>query len=336
MPQRVLGKTGVSVSVLGSRLTDGPSDSVPAMGAIPTFKWVRGSTVLDRHRLDVPPDAPPGPVNAWLLVYDHYTQAVLPPLDERLTALGLSVPLDTRQVITVDSWQSTIPQRFVFVTCWGIWTANQDGSDVVSVVSQEELGYMLCPAGLSEDSERVAYWTDDGDQSGLWVSDIDSWNPHLVSDDWPSGFEPAGVRWTINPRLVFVVGYGEGQGSYTVDLDTGQRDGWNKLCPSVGVPPQTRQLAGWSTYHYSDDNPVADVIERDGSHWQFSGLLPSNLKNFECDTYAFPLLDWEGDSWCWPPKHDRIVISEYSQGLQWLATVRVPKDVPNPAQPFEV
>ncbi len=90
----------VSVSLVGLE-PDGSwswralDDSVPALGAVPTFKWVSGSTVWDRHRLTVPPDAPAGPANGTLLIYDHYTQAVLPPLDQRLWTWGLSVPLHT-------------------------------------------------------------------------------------------------------------------------------------------------------------------------------------------------------------------------------------------------
>lgn len=90
----------VSVSLVGLR-SDGSwawrdlSDSVPALGAIPTLKWVHGSTVLDRHRLVAPPDAASGLATAQLQVYDHYTQAILPPLDLRLLREGLSIPLYT-------------------------------------------------------------------------------------------------------------------------------------------------------------------------------------------------------------------------------------------------
>jgi hypothetical protein len=90
----------ISVSLVGLK-PDGseawrasPSDGVPALGAIPTFKWIHGSTVLDRHRLTVPGDVPDGLANTWLRVYDHYTQAILPPLDPRLLRQGLSIPLD--------------------------------------------------------------------------------------------------------------------------------------------------------------------------------------------------------------------------------------------------
>jgi hypothetical protein len=58
-------------------------DTVPALGAIPTLKWIRGSSVLDPHRMDVPPDAPDVPVVGSLLIYDHFTQRSLPSLDAR-------------------------------------------------------------------------------------------------------------------------------------------------------------------------------------------------------------------------------------------------------------
>ncbi len=68
------------------RSTDNTVDKVPALGAIPTFKWIRRSAVFDPHRLTIPDDAPPGPIVGSLVVYDHYTQALLPALDERLVS----------------------------------------------------------------------------------------------------------------------------------------------------------------------------------------------------------------------------------------------------------
>jgi len=59
-------------------------DTVPALGAIPTLKWIRGSSVLDPHRMQVPGDASAVPVVGSLLAYDHFTQRALPNLDERL------------------------------------------------------------------------------------------------------------------------------------------------------------------------------------------------------------------------------------------------------------
>ncbi len=58
-------------------------DGVPALGAIPTLKWIQGAAIRDPRRLTVPPDAPVTPIVGSLTVYDHFTQAPLPPLDER-------------------------------------------------------------------------------------------------------------------------------------------------------------------------------------------------------------------------------------------------------------
>jgi len=74
-----------------------PDDGVPAMGAIPTLKWIRGSTVLDPRRLTIPGDAPSIPATAFLAIYDHFTQAPLPALDERLDP---TVPLGSWSVTT--------------------------------------------------------------------------------------------------------------------------------------------------------------------------------------------------------------------------------------------
>jgi hypothetical protein len=59
-------------------------DTVPALGAIPTLKWIRASAVLDPHRMTIPDGAPAVPVVGSLLAYDHFTQRSLPHLDERL------------------------------------------------------------------------------------------------------------------------------------------------------------------------------------------------------------------------------------------------------------
>jgi len=58
-------------------------DTVPALGAIPTLKWIQGSAVRDPHQIAVPVDAPDVPAVASLTVYDHFTQRPLPHLDDR-------------------------------------------------------------------------------------------------------------------------------------------------------------------------------------------------------------------------------------------------------------
>lgn len=68
-------------------------DGVPAMGAIPTLKWIAGSRITDPHRLAVPPDAPPGPVIGTLIIYDAFTGRPLPLLDGRLAAAAPWAPL---------------------------------------------------------------------------------------------------------------------------------------------------------------------------------------------------------------------------------------------------
>ena len=67
-------------------------DTVPALGAVPTLKWIYGSAVLDPHRMTIPEDTLAVPVEGSLLIYDHFTQRSLPNLDEHL---GPAVPLGT-------------------------------------------------------------------------------------------------------------------------------------------------------------------------------------------------------------------------------------------------
>jgi len=67
-------------------------DTVPALGAVPTLKWIHGSAVLDPHRMKIPDDSPVVPVEGSMLVYDHFTQRSLPSLDGQLHP---AVPLGT-------------------------------------------------------------------------------------------------------------------------------------------------------------------------------------------------------------------------------------------------
>ncbi|MDY6875245.1 MAG: DUF2723 domain-containing protein [Chloroflexota bacterium] len=59
-------------------------DTVPALGAIPTLKWIHGSSIFDPHRLAIPGDASSVLTAGSLVIYDHFTQSPLLPLDERL------------------------------------------------------------------------------------------------------------------------------------------------------------------------------------------------------------------------------------------------------------
>ena len=84
----------VSVDVIGQRVTDSPSDGVPAMGAMPTFKWIRGSQVTDVHLFHIFAGAS-GQAELTVAVYDAFTISALPPLDERIARLGrAAVPLE--------------------------------------------------------------------------------------------------------------------------------------------------------------------------------------------------------------------------------------------------
>jgi hypothetical protein len=56
-------------------------DSVPALGAVPTLKWIAGSRVMDRHPFDLGDYR--GPLLGSVVVYDSVSQSILPPLDER-------------------------------------------------------------------------------------------------------------------------------------------------------------------------------------------------------------------------------------------------------------
>lgn len=74
-------------------------DSIPALGAIPTLKWIAGSRVASPHTVTVSEDAFAGQqVGATLRLYDAFTNRPVPILDERITAAFPWVPLGTGSV----------------------------------------------------------------------------------------------------------------------------------------------------------------------------------------------------------------------------------------------
>ena len=87
----------VSVSVAGAGWRV-QSDVTPAGGAIPTLKWIIGSRIADRHALIIPANAPPGPAQVFLAVYDAFTQRNLALLDPRLALLGPAAPLGAVEI----------------------------------------------------------------------------------------------------------------------------------------------------------------------------------------------------------------------------------------------
>jgi hypothetical protein len=59
---------------------------IPAMGAIPTLKWIGGSVVHDPHQFTIPATAYSGQhVGVLLNLYDTFTNRPIPALDERFT-----------------------------------------------------------------------------------------------------------------------------------------------------------------------------------------------------------------------------------------------------------
>jgi hypothetical protein len=66
-------------------------DIQPALGAIPTLKWIRGSRVMDRHLLRVPEDFADSEVQVTLVAYERFRMTSLLSMDGRFS----EVPLGT-------------------------------------------------------------------------------------------------------------------------------------------------------------------------------------------------------------------------------------------------
>ncbi len=91
--QRALQRDYIVSTSLTALKTDGSwawrasHDTVPALGAVPTLKWIRDTSILDPHRMRVPDDSPALPARGSLLIYDHFTQRSLLHLNERRTPI---------------------------------------------------------------------------------------------------------------------------------------------------------------------------------------------------------------------------------------------------------
>jgi hypothetical protein len=69
------------------------ADGIPALGAIPTLKWIGGSTVRDPHYLMVPLDATQGQeIEPLVRLYDAFTGRALPVLDDQLAEQAPWIP----------------------------------------------------------------------------------------------------------------------------------------------------------------------------------------------------------------------------------------------------
>ena len=77
------------------RLMDGEGrwltahDGQPALGAVPTLKWIRGSRVVDRHLLPLAEDFASGEIWATLVAYEWFRMTPLVPMDGRFIELPL-------------------------------------------------------------------------------------------------------------------------------------------------------------------------------------------------------------------------------------------------------
>jgi hypothetical protein len=64
-------------------------DGQPALGAIPTLKWIRGTRVVDRHLLEIPDDYEGTSVRATVVAYEWFWMTSLVPLDGRFEVVPL-------------------------------------------------------------------------------------------------------------------------------------------------------------------------------------------------------------------------------------------------------
>jgi hypothetical protein len=64
-------------------------DKQPALGALPTLKWIRGSRVVDPHPFEIPADVNGDLIQAEMVVYEAFRGTPLYPLDGRMRRVPL-------------------------------------------------------------------------------------------------------------------------------------------------------------------------------------------------------------------------------------------------------
>jgi hypothetical protein len=79
--------------------TWGQWDNPPQAGHAPTTRWVPGQVVADPYRIPVSADAPPGPLELRVGMYDLQTMARLPVYDKNGTLTGDSIALKEIEVM---------------------------------------------------------------------------------------------------------------------------------------------------------------------------------------------------------------------------------------------
>ena len=73
---------------ISTHINNAQNDSIPAMGALPTLKWLTGWQISDPHTFSFPTEKS---AELTLSLYDAFTQITLPILDERLAEQGQTI-----------------------------------------------------------------------------------------------------------------------------------------------------------------------------------------------------------------------------------------------------
>jgi hypothetical protein len=100
---RALGVIERSYTVF-THLTDaeghtwGQWDNQPQQGRAPTTRWIPGQVIADPYRIPVSPDAPPGPLELRVGMYELRTMTRLPVRDADGAASGDSIAVTELEV----------------------------------------------------------------------------------------------------------------------------------------------------------------------------------------------------------------------------------------------
>jgi hypothetical protein len=73
-------------------------ESIPANGTAPTTAWPVNAVQLDPHRIDLPPDLPPGEYTVSVGLYNNFRDRLNPISTAGIGFANQAVPLETLQL----------------------------------------------------------------------------------------------------------------------------------------------------------------------------------------------------------------------------------------------
>lgn len=98
-------------------------------------------------------------------------------IDSQPGARDYSLGVDSANTITRLRW-SPDGQQIIYVSRADIWIMRSDGTNIVNLTDDNAIS--TAPA-WSPDGRKIAYWSNDGDDAGIYIVNMDGDRPQLVT-----------------------------------------------------------------------------------------------------------------------------------------------------------